>query len=70
MTDTSPGASEEPLTTEAFYYVCKQIGLSVDDLEIMTVGSCLDFFAEHEEAQNPSKQKKARKAGQTDFDAF
>lgn len=46
------------------------MGLSVNDLDLMTIGSCLDYFAEYEEAQNPDKKKKARKASQVDFDAF
>ncbi|EQC0678509.1 MULTISPECIES: hypothetical protein [Listeria] len=44
--------------------------MTIDDLEIMTLGSCLDYFAEFEEAQNPEKKKKARRASQADFDAF
>ncbi|WP_088825656.1 hypothetical protein [Listeria goaensis] len=44
--------------------------MGVDELDMMTLGSCLDYFAEYEEAQNPDKKKKARKAKQADFDAF
>ncbi|CAK20651.1 hypothetical protein [Listeria monocytogenes] len=58
------------MTAEAFLYICKQTGLTMDDLDMMTLGSCLDYFAEYEEAQNPDKKKKVRRASQADFDAF
>jgi hypothetical protein len=38
------------------------------DLEIMTIGMCLDYVQEFYEAQNPKAKK--RKASQADFDAF
>ncbi|HHQ0499467.1 hypothetical protein [Listeria monocytogenes] len=44
--------------------------MTMDDLDMMTLGSCLDYFAEYEEAQNPNKKKKVRRASQADFDAF
>jgi len=45
------------------------VGLSLDDLEEMSIGMCLDFIEEYIEMQKPSKDK-TRKASQKDFDLF
>jgi hypothetical protein len=60
----------EPITTDSFFVVCKQTGLDLDDLDHMTIGGCLDFIDEYIEYKKPNKKKKARKAKQSDFDAF
>jgi len=49
--------------------MCKQTGLDNDDLEVMTVGACLDYFDEFVEQKKPKKSK-TRKATQDDFDNF
>lgn len=39
------------------------------DLEILTIGMCLDYIEEFLETEKPAKQRK-RKATQSDMDAF
>jgi len=48
-------------------YSCK---LTKEDLEIMTIGNCLDYVQEYIDSQNPKKAKITRKAKQADFDSF
>jgi hypothetical protein len=43
--------------------------LTKNDLEVMTIGNCLDYIQEFIEAQKPPKERK-RRATQKDFDAF
>lgn len=50
----------------AMCYKCK---LSLNDLEIMTIGMCLDYIEEYLEQSDPKKQRK-RKATQADMDSF
>jgi len=47
----------------------KECGLNYDDLEIMTIGMCLDYIEEYVDQKNPDKEQK-RQAKQSDFDAF
>jgi len=49
--------------------MCKQTGLDNDDLEIMTVGACLDYFDVYVDQKNPDKVN-VRQATQDDFDNF
>jgi hypothetical protein len=49
--------------------LCYRCNLTNFDLEVMTVGMCLDFITEWLDAHNPKKERK-RKATQADFDAF
>lgn len=50
--------------------MCKQVGLSSDDMEDMTIAMCLDYIDEYVERKNPKKKQKARQANQDDFDSF
>lgn len=59
----------ESITTDSLLLLCRQCGLSKEDLEDMTIGMCLDYIDEYVEMQNP-KKKKARRATQSDYDAF
>jgi hypothetical protein len=43
--------------------------LAQADMEIMTIGMCLDYIQEFIDSQNPKKVRK-RKATQDDFNAF
>ncbi|EME7167307.1 hypothetical protein O2S95_002419 [Enterococcus faecium] len=65
-------SSDETLTTESFLFICKQVGLSNEEMQLMEVGDCLDFVQEwidnHQEKS--STKSKNRKATQADFDAF
>lgn len=57
------------MTTEKFLVLCYQCQLAKEDLEIMTVGMCLDYIQEYVNSRNPEKARK-RKATQEDFNAF
>nr|DAH70830.1 MAG TPA: hypothetical protein [Bacteriophage sp.] len=50
--------------------MCKQAGLSIEDLEKMTTGLCLDYIYTYIEELDPKKPKtqKKRKATQADMD--
>lgn len=68
--------SSVPFTEESFYYVCRQIGLSSDDLDVMNIGQALDHVQEWiennatDENGKNIKQQQSRKATQEDFDKF
>lgn len=49
--------------------MCKKVGLSIDELEEMTVGSIIEFAQEHI-AQTNGEKSYSRKASQADFDNF
>lgn len=49
--------------------MCYRCELTIHDLEIMTIGMCLDYIEEYLEQQKPQKERK-RKATQADFDSF
>jgi hypothetical protein len=49
--------------------MCYKTGLTIADLEILSIGMCLDYIEEYIEQNKPAKQRK-RKATQSDFDAF
>ncbi|MQW22942.1 hypothetical protein FVP43_04435 [Lactococcus sp. dk322] len=57
------------LTVESFLLICKQVGLSSEEMQLMDIGDCLDFIQEWIDYNNPEKEKK-RKASQKDFDLF
>lgn len=67
-------SSEEKLTTESFLFICKEIGLSFIEMELMDIGQCLDYVQEWIDNKSKdgdiSKSAKKRKATQADFDAF
>lgn len=51
--------------------MCKEVKLSNDDLENMTIGMCLDYIDEYVEQKDPNKKsEKVRQATQDDFDNF
>ena len=56
------------MTTALFLLRCIQIGLSIRDLELLTIGMVNDLYAE---SRNDEYQDSYRQiAGQEDFDAF
>ena len=59
-------------TEESFFYVCKQAGLTMADLEDMNIGQCLDFIQEWVENNDKDGNSKVstRKATQDDFNNF
>jgi hypothetical protein len=59
----------EVITTETFLCLCRKAKLNNEDMEIMTIGMCLDYIEEYVDMNNPKKSKN-RKASQSDFDSF
>ncbi|UNP79065.1 hypothetical protein MN033_08965 [Bacillus nitratireducens] len=58
-------------STDTFLALCYLSKLTSEDLEVMTIGDCLDYIEEFVQISNPEKEdKKSRKATQEDFDAF
>lgn len=55
-------------------YCCKQVGLSFEEMDLMTLGGCLDYIQEYiDNNRRDSKGnriQKPRKANQADFNAF
>lgn len=50
--------------------MCKKVEIGLGEMELMTVGMCLDYIDEYIEQQNPTKKEKVRRATQDDFDNF
>lgn len=59
-------------TSESFLFVCKQAGLTPEEMGEMTIGDCLDYIQEFVDSHKKQEGKKAsiRRAGQDDFDNF
>lgn len=57
------------ITTEMYLLLCKESRLTVNDMEYITVGMCLDYIQEYFDIKHPNKSK-SRKATQSDFDFF
>lgn len=49
---------------------CKLVGLTLEDMEYMTIGNCLDYVDEYFELKSGKKKDEIRKANQDDFDSF
>lgn len=52
---------------------CKLVGLTLYDMEYMTIGACLDYAVQYLELKNQTNTRKnqvVRKATQSDFDNF
>ena len=58
--------SEREMTTPLFLLRCIEIGISVSDLDLLTVGLVLDIWTE----KTNDGVKYARVASQEDFDKF
>ena len=50
--------------------MCREVGLSIEDEDNMTVGMILNYIDEYYEMKNPNKKPKVRSASQADFDLF
>jgi hypothetical protein len=57
------------MTTPLFLLRCLEVGLSIRDLELLTIGMVIDIWTEHINDSVKSKEN-ARKATQEDFDRF
>ena len=49
--------------------LCYKAQLTLADLEVLSIGMCLDYIEEYIEHSKPAKERK-RKATQADFDSF
>ncbi len=49
---------------------CKMAGLTLDDMEYMTIGECLDYVENYVNIKTGKQEDKVRKATQEDFDSF
>ena len=59
--------TDRPMTTPLFLLRCKQLGLSMTELDLLTIGLINDMFTERE---NDEYSGWNGVAGQADFDAF
>ena len=64
----SEGRSDRPLTTGLFLLRCAQLGLSMADLDLLTVGMVYDMLIEN--GNDGCADAYAKTATQADFDAF
>ena len=60
----------ESCSQMSLFYVCRQVGLTSEDMEEMTIGDCLDYVQEYIDNQKKDENPTARKATQEDFDNF
>ena len=58
------------MSTEKFILMCREVGITAEDEESMTIGMILNYIDEYFEFKNPDKKPKVRAATQADFDRF
>ena len=61
------------MTVESFLVACKKASLSIDEMDFLTIGFCLDYayeFAGITEDNEKNEKGAIRKASQRDFDLF
>lgn len=58
------------LTTESFFMTCKMVDLTLDDMEMMTIGECLDYIDNYVDVKSGKQEETVRQANQDDFDSF
>lgn len=60
------------MTTALFLLRCAEVGISIRDLDLLTIGMVLDIFIEksNDSAEENSDRGSVRMARQSDFDAF
>ena len=63
-------SDDDLLTTESFFLTCKLAGLTINDMEYMTIGECLDYVENYVDIKSGKPETTIRKATQDDFDAF
>ena len=61
-----PRKSEREMTTPLFLLRCVQLGISIADLDLLTIGLVNDMFTERQNDDFPYKEL----ASQSDFDKF
>lgn len=57
------------MTTSLFLLRCLEVGLSIRDLDLLTIGMVIDIWTEHINDSVKSNDN-SRKATQEDFDRF
>ena len=50
--------------------MCKQVGLTADEMDDMNIGQVLDYIQEYIDNNSEDGKQKTIKANQNDFDAF
>ena len=60
-------ATDRPMTTPLFLLRCVQLGISIRDLDLLTIGMVNDMYAE---SSNDEYKGYAQIATQMDFDSF
>lgn len=69
-------SSDELLTVESFLFICKKIDLSIEEMDLLDIGGCLDLMQEWIDQMKDQDNKKSstntnkRRASQADFDRF
>lgn len=58
--------TERELTTPLFLLRCMEVGISIPDLDLLTIGLVLDIWTE----KGNDKETYVQLAGQDDFDRF
>ena len=58
--------TERPMTTALFMLRCVELGLSIADLDLLTIGSVNDMFLE----KNRDSMEWKEQASQSDFDSY
>lgn len=61
-----PRKSERVMTTPLFMLRCVQLGISIADLDLLTIGLVNDMFTERQNDEYPYREL----ASQADFDKF
>ncbi|GGN66744.1 hypothetical protein GCM10007971_37020 [Oceanobacillus indicireducens] len=46
------------------------VGLTLEDLDMMTIGECLDYVENYVDIKSGKQEEKTRRATQDDFDSF
>lgn len=58
------------MTTGLFLLRCRQLGLSMSDLDLLDMGMVYDMFIEQENDEAKDAYDNVRNATQADFDRF
>lgn len=53
-----------------FLVMCYKCGLTHADLELLTIGMCMDYIQEYVDALKKQDKPRRRKATQADMDSF
>ena len=68
--ESASDEDDDVLSTESFFMTCKLVDLTLDDMEYMTIGECLDYVDHYLTIKRGDTPEKIRSANQSDFDAF